>query len=79
MNRAIDSLKSLIEAARLPSVKPSAPAAYDDINDLPLALRRSMVRMHREGMSPRQIARHYALPDQWVQLLVEDPPGASRH
>lgn len=79
MNRHIDSLKSLIEAARVPLVTPATPAAYDNINDLPLALRRSMVRMYRDGMSPRQIASHYALPEQWVQLFVEVPPGASRH
>jgi hypothetical protein len=75
----IDSMKSLIEAARAPLAKPSVPAAYESINDLPLALRRSMVRMYRDGMSPRQIAIHYALPEQWVQLFVEVPPGASRH
>ena len=75
----IDSLKSLIEAARTPSVSSTTPVAYDDINDLPPALRRTMVRMYRDGMSPRQIARHYALPEQWVQLFVEVPPVASRH
>ncbi len=79
MNRMIDSMKCLIEAARISGVKSTAPASYENINDLPPALRRSMVRMHRDGMSLRQIAGHYALPEQWVQLFVEVPPGASRH
>ncbi len=79
MNRSTDSMKSLIEAARVPIVKPSVPAIYENINDLPPALRRSMVRMHRDGMSLRQISSHHALPEQWVQLFVEAPPGASRH
>jgi site-specific recombinase XerC len=53
--------------------------AYDSINDLPVALRRSMVRLHREGMSAGRIATRLSLPEQWVKLFVETPPGASQH
>jgi hypothetical protein len=72
-------MKSLIEAARIPVASAKSPVVYDSINDLPIALRRSLVRMYREGMSPLQIAAHHALPEQWVQLFVETPPGASHH
>jgi hypothetical protein len=72
-------MKSLIEAACSPGASTAAPAAYNSINDLPIALRRSLVRMHRDGMSHRQIAHHHALPVQWVQLFVETPPGARHH
>jgi site-specific recombinase XerC len=72
-------MKSLIEAARIPGASAAAHVAYDSINDLPVALRRSMVRLHREGMRAGRIATRLSLPEQWVQLFVETPPGASQH
>jgi hypothetical protein len=72
-------MKSLIEAACSLGASATEPAAYKSINDLPIALRRSLARMHRDGMSHLQIAHHHALPVQWVQLFVETPPGASHH
>ena len=72
-------MKSLIEASRIPLASATSPVVYGSVNDLPVALRRSMVRMHREGLSARQIGVHLSLPEQWVQLFVETPPGASQH
>ena len=72
-------MKSLIEASQIPVASAAAPVIYDSVNDLPIALRRSMLRMHREGLSPRQIGLHLSLPEQWVQLFVDTPPGASQH
>jgi len=79
MIKRTTSMKSLIEAARIPVAGASAPGAYGSINDLPIAVRRSLVRMYREGLSPLQIAAHHTLPEQWVRLFVETPPGASHH
>ena len=72
-------MKSVIEAARIPVASASTPVVYDSVNDLPIAVRRSMVRMSRDGMSAGRIAAHLALPEQWVLLFVETPPGASQH
>ena len=72
-------MKSLIEASRIPLASATNRVVYDSVNDLPVALRRSMVRLHREGLSARQIGVHLSLPEQWVQLFVETPPGASQH
>ena len=38
-------MKSLIEASRIPVVRAAAPVVYDNVNDLPFALRRTMVHM----------------------------------
>ena len=72
-------MKSLIEASRSPLASATNPVVYDSVNDLPVALRRSMVRMYREGLSARQIGVQLSLPEQWVRLFVETPPGASQH
>lgn len=72
-------MKSLIEAARAPVASAAAPAVYDSINDVPLALRRSLVRLYNEGMSARQIAIKLSLPEYWVLLFVETPARPTKH
>ena len=72
-------MKSLIEAARTPVASAAAPAVYDSINDVPLALRRSLVRLYNEGMSARQIAIKLSLPEYWVLLFVETPARPTKH
>ena len=72
-------MKSLIEAAQIPVASSAAPAVYDSVNDLPLAVRRSFVRLYNEGMTARQIGVKFSLPEQWVLLFVQTPPGATKH
>lgn len=72
-------MKSLIEAAQVPVASAAAPAVYDSINDVPLALRRSLVRLYNEGMSARQIAIKLSLPEYWVLLFVETPARPTKH
>jgi hypothetical protein len=79
MNKWTESMKSLIEAARIPVASAAAPAAYESVNDVPLALRRSLVRLYNEGMTARQIGVKLALPEQWVLLFVETPARATKH
>ena len=72
-------MKTLIAASQIPSAAPAAPMIYDNVNDLPIAVRRTLLRLHRSGMSSLQIAAQLSLPLQWVLLFVETPPGASHH
>ena len=72
-------MKSLIEAAQIPVASSAAPVVYNSVNDLPIATRRSMVRLRRDGLSADQIASKLALPVHWVLLFVETPPGATQH
>jgi len=72
-------MKSLIEAAQVPVASAAAPAVYDSINDVPLALRRSLIRLYNEGMTARQIAIKLSLPEYWVLLFVETPARPTKH
>lgn len=72
-------MKTLIAASQIPSAAPAVPMIYDNVNDLPIAVRRTLLRLHRSGMSSLQIAAQLSLPLQWVLLFVETPPGASHH
>ena len=72
-------MKSLIEAAQIPVASAAAPAVYDSINDVPLALRRSLIRLYNEGMTARQIAIKLSLPEYWVLLFVETPARPTKH
>ena len=72
-------MKSLIEAARIPVASAAAPAAYESVNDVPLALRRSLIRHHHDGLSARQIGVKLSLPEYWVRLFVETPARPTKH
>lgn len=72
-------MKSLIEAAQVPVASAAAPAVYDSINDVPLALRRSLIRLYNEGRTARQIAIKLSLPEYWVLLFVETPARPTKH
>ncbi len=72
-------MKSLIEAARIPVASSAAPTVYGSINELPPAVRRSLIRLHNDGMSARQIGVKLSLPEYWVRLFVETPPRPTKH
>jgi len=79
MNKWTHSLKSLIEAARSPVASSAVPTVYESINDVPLALRRSLIRHHNDGLSARQIGVKLSLPEYWVRLFVETPARQTKH
>ncbi len=79
MNKWTQSMKSLIEAAQIPVASSAAPTVYDSVNDLPLAVRRSLIRLHNDGMTARQISVKLSLPEYWVRLVVETPPRPTKH
>lgn len=72
-------MKSLIEAAQIPVASSAVPTVYDSISDVPLALRRSLIRHHNDGLSARQIGVKLALPEYWVRLFVETPARPTKH
>lgn len=56
------------------------PCPYESINEVPLRVREHVVSVHiRRGHDAEDIAAMFNLPVQWVQLLIECPPGSTQH
>ena len=48
---------------------------YATPNDVPVPLRQKLVELRRKGMTIRDIARFFTMPEHWVVLFVETPHG----
>jgi hypothetical protein len=53
---------------------------YKTVNDLPVPLRATIVELALQVEMPLdEIAARFSIPVQWVQLLIETPPGSTKH
>lgn len=59
---------------------PKSAVHYADINELPIPVRLTLVRLSREQkMSDTDIAKHFSLPVEWVMMFTQTPPGSPEH
>lgn len=51
-----------------------------DVNELPIKVRKSIVWLHtHHKKTVEEIALIWQLPEEWVRLFVETPPGSTEH
>lgn len=59
---------------------PKEPVHYDSINDIPIPLRHTLVRLSRDhDMTDARIAELFFLPVEWVIMFTQTPPGSPHH
>lgn len=71
-------MKSILIGEEIPDPLPKP--TYANINEIPIPLRHDFIKMHRDrGLAVKHIAFYFEIPEEWVRLFVECPPGSTEH
>jgi len=59
---------------------PKTKIHYDNVNDIPVPLRHTLVRLSRDHqLTDARIAELFFLPVEWVSLFTQTPFGSPTH